>query len=176
MINLMLQGEHDSDLNIISLCFVAISPSSNQAGVSTTLPATKTQQSLLAIGQCLYPTRNSRSNHHISNLPSHLNSTSDCVKLPVRFRMSNSKKRAAEDTPSAPSAKKTKKRKSKFQDESLDEALGVNTQFSRMDNQLLADHLAQKLARFGTELSPIEISDLAVSGEIYDFTLPAAWN
>jgi protein CMS1 len=33
-----------------------------------------------------------------------------------------------------------------------------------MDNQLLADHLAQKLSRFGSDLSAVEISDLTVSG------------
>ncbi len=78
--------------------------------------------------------------------------------------MSNPKKRAAE--PAAP-AKTTKKRKTKAQqdDELLDMDLGVNTLFARMDNQLLADHLAQKLTRFGGDLSSVELSDLTVSGE-----------
>lgn len=76
--------------------------------------------------------------------------------------MSNSKKRAAEPAPEA----KKKKRKTKFsqEDEALDMELGLNTLFTRMDNQLLADYLAQKLSRFGTELSSVEISDLTVSG------------
>ncbi|GJN67413.1 DNA/RNA helicase, DEAD/DEAH box type [Purpureocillium lilacinum] len=76
--------------------------------------------------------------------------------------MSNPKKRAAE--PAAP-AKTTKKRKTKAQqdDELLDMDLGVNTLFARMDNQLLADHLAQKLTRFGGDLSSVELSDLTVS-------------
>lgn len=76
--------------------------------------------------------------------------------------MSNPKKRAAE---SAPEAKK-KKKKTKFQqdDEALDMELGLNTLFTRMDNQLLADHLAQKIARFAGELSSVELSDLSVSG------------
>lgn len=78
--------------------------------------------------------------------------------------MSNPKKRAAE---SAPPPKKAKKRKTKFQeDEALDTELGLNTLFSRMDNQLLADHLAQKISRFGGDLSSVELSDLTVSGEI----------
>ncbi|KAL6893354.1 U3-90S pre-ribosomal complex subunit domain-containing protein [Trichoderma evansii] len=76
--------------------------------------------------------------------------------------MSNSKKRAAED---AAPAKKTKKRKSKHaaEDENLDSELGLNTLFAKMDSQLLADYHVQKLARFGTDLSPVELSDLALS-------------
>ncbi|UNI24255.1 Protein cms1 [Purpureocillium takamizusanense] len=75
--------------------------------------------------------------------------------------MSNPKKRAAESAPPA----WTKKRKTKSQqdDELLDMELGVNTLFARMDNQLLADHLAQKLTRFGGDLSSVELSDLTVS-------------
>ena len=87
--------------------------------------------------------------------------------------MSNSKKRQAEDVPPA---KKSKKRKAHAQeDESLDVELGLNTLFSRMDNQLLADHLAKKLSRFGSDLSPIEISDLTISGETCLPLLPASW-
>ncbi|KND92647.1 Protein cms1 [Tolypocladium ophioglossoides CBS 100239] len=86
--------------------------------------------------------------------------------------MSNAKKRAAE---SAPPSKKPKKRKTRFQqeDEALDTELGLNTLFSRMDNQLLADHLAQKINRFGGDLSSVELSDLTVSASsIQDTT---AW-
>ncbi|KAF7532015.1 hypothetical protein G7Z17_g13683 [Cylindrodendrum hubeiense] len=78
--------------------------------------------------------------------------------------MSSSKKRQAEAAPQAEKPKKAKKRKANApDDDSLDVELGVNLLFTRMDNQLLADHLAQKLTRFGTELSPIEISDLTMS-------------
>ncbi|ATY62575.1 kinase-like domain [Cordyceps militaris] len=76
--------------------------------------------------------------------------------------MASLKRRAEE---SAPAKTNKKKRKSKFQveDESLDTELGLNTLFSRMDNQLLADYLAQKISRFGTDLSPVEVSDMTVS-------------
>lgn len=76
--------------------------------------------------------------------------------------MSNSKKRAAED----PAPAKTKKRKSKHaaEDENLDAELGLNTLFAKINSQLLADYHVQKLARFGTDLSPIELSDLTLSG------------
>ena len=76
--------------------------------------------------------------------------------------MSNSRKRPAEQAADG----KRKKRNTKFshEDESLDAELGVNTLFTRMDNQLLADYLAQKTGRFGTDLSTIELSDLTLSG------------
>lgn len=78
--------------------------------------------------------------------------------------MSNPKKRAAE---AAPSSKKNKKRKTKGSrdDDALDTDLGINTLVARMDNQLLADHLAQKTTRFGSDLSPVELSDLSVPGK-----------
>ncbi|KAF4338473.1 hypothetical protein FBEOM_7618 [Fusarium beomiforme] len=78
--------------------------------------------------------------------------------------MSTSKKRQAEDIPVQPKPKKSKKRKANApDDELLDTELGLNTLFTKMDNQLLADHLAQKLGRFGTDLSAVEISDMTVS-------------
>ena len=96
--------------------------------------------------------------------------------------MSNSKKRAAEDAPASKKAKKKKKKSSNPEDESLDTELGVNALFSRMDNQLLADYLAQKTSRFGSELSSIELADLTVTGQeahqcdtkdLYAHTVPA---
>ncbi|RGP58764.1 DNA/rna helicase, dead/deah box type [Fusarium sporotrichioides] len=78
--------------------------------------------------------------------------------------MSTTKKRQAEDTPAQPKPKKNKKRKAGApDDELLDTELGLNTLFTKMDNQLLADHLAQKLTRFGSDLSAVEISDMTVS-------------
>ncbi|KAL6361341.1 hypothetical protein LRP88_04809 [Fusarium phalaenopsidis] len=60
--------------------------------------------------------------------------------------MSASKKRQAEDNPSQPKPKKNKKRKANApDDDTLDTELGLNILFTKMDNQLLADHLAQKL-------------------------------
>ena len=62
--------------------------------------------------------------------------------------------------------KKQKKQKKVREDESdLDMEAGLNRAFERMDGQLLADHIAQKTRRFGTELSPVELSDLYISGE-----------
>lgn len=81
--------------------------------------------------------------------------------------MSTTKKRQAEDTPTQPKPKKSKKRKAGApDDELLNTELGLNTLFTKMDNQLLADHLAQKLTRFGSDLSAIEISDMTLSGTL----------
>ncbi|KAF5679533.1 hypothetical protein FDENT_8681 [Fusarium denticulatum] len=78
--------------------------------------------------------------------------------------MSTAIKREAEDSPAQLKPKKSKKRKANApDDELLDTELGLNTLFTKMDNQLLADHLAQKLGRFGTDLSAVEISDMTVS-------------
>lgn len=82
--------------------------------------------------------------------------------------MSNNKKRAADD--SAPVKKAKKKRKANVEDESLDTELGVNTLFQRMDNQLLADYLAQRLSKFGSDLSSIEISDITLPGKFMSGT------
>lgn len=76
--------------------------------------------------------------------------------------MSNSRKRAADQEPEA--RKRKKKTKHRRQDETLNMQLGINTLFSHMDPPLLADYLVKQLTKFGTDLSPIEISDLTVSG------------
>nr|XP_036580838.1 uncharacterized protein CTRU02_09231 [Colletotrichum truncatum]KAF6788910.1 hypothetical protein CTRU02_09231 [Colletotrichum truncatum] len=76
--------------------------------------------------------------------------------------MSNPKKRAA---PDQDGEGRKKKKKSAYQvDETLlNEELGINESFAVMDNQLLADYTAQKLTRFATDLSPVELSDLSIS-------------
>lgn len=59
-----------------------------------------------------------------------------------------------------------KKRKSKgWDDDSLiDLDARLNRAYASMDGQLLADHLSQKTARFGSDLSSVELSDLYISG------------
>lgn len=80
--------------------------------------------------------------------------------------MSNSKKRAAPSQDGEGQVKKQKKKSAYHVDETLLNAeLGINEAFAVMDNQLLADYTAQKIARFGTDLSPVEVSDLSISGE-----------
>lgn len=82
--------------------------------------------------------------------------------------MSKSKKRAA---PSEEGSRKRKKqKKSPYQvDESLlNVEAGINESFSVMDSQLLADYTAQKITRFGSDLSSIEVADLTISGKSHD--------
>ncbi|KAK4461383.1 U3-containing 90S pre-ribosomal complex subunit-domain containing protein [Cladorrhinum samala] len=80
-----------------------------------------------------------------------------------------SNKRKLEDDVTA--KKKRKKQKKQREDEGdLDVEVGVNRAFERMDGQLLADHIAQKTTRFGTELSPIELADLYISGNAFKDT------
>ncbi|KAL2161301.1 hypothetical protein VTH06DRAFT_8521 [Thermothelomyces fergusii] len=74
----------------------------------------------------------------------------------------NAKKRKLQDDEKP--RKKHKKHKKVREDEAdLDVEAGLNRAFERMDGQLLADHLAQKTRRFGTDLSPVELSDLYIS-------------
>ncbi|KAK0633623.1 U3-containing 90S pre-ribosomal complex subunit-domain containing protein [Immersiella caudata] len=71
-----------------------------------------------------------------------------------------SKKRKAGDD-GAP--KKKRKRQVREDDADLDAEAGLNRSFERMDSQLIADHIAQKTTRHGTDLSPVELADLYVS-------------
>lgn len=74
------------------------------------------------------------------------------------------RKRKADDGEGG--AKKKKRSKKAREDEGdLDVEAGLNRAFERMDGQLLADHIAQKVTRFGTDLSSVELSDLYISGE-----------
>jgi protein CMS1 len=75
-----------------------------------------------------------------------------------------SKKRArAED------GGRRKKRKTEFEEDEtlLDTEIGVNRGIALMDSQLLADHLAQKTSRFGSDLSPVELADLYISRKLF---------
>ncbi|KAI1261588.1 U3-containing 90S pre-ribosomal complex subunit-domain containing protein [Xylariaceae sp. FL1019] len=74
-----------------------------------------------------------------------------------------SKKRAREDDGAA--QKKQKRRKAAFEQEDLDLDLeaGLNKKIASLDSMLLADHIAQKTRRFGTELKPVELSALDIS-------------
>ncbi|KAI0894395.1 U3-containing 90S pre-ribosomal complex subunit-domain containing protein [Annulohypoxylon nitens] len=48
-------------------------------------------------------------------------------------------------------------------EEYLDLEAGVNKKIALVDNLLLADYLAKKIRRFGTELKPVELSQLDIS-------------
>lgn len=80
--------------------------------------------------------------------------------------MGDLKRKAGEDAPAK--ANKKKRKNKNPEDESLDMELGLNTLIARLDNQLMADYLAQKTSRFGKDLSTVELADLTISGS---FTL-----
>jgi nitric oxide reductase activation protein len=63
--------------------------------------------------------------------------------------------------------KKQLRQKYAQEEADLDLEAGLNRAFERMDGQLLADHLAQKTRRFGTDLSPVELADLYISGVFF---------
>ncbi|CAN8100686.1 unnamed protein product [Discula destructiva] len=79
--------------------------------------------------------------------------------------------------PAGPTPKKQKPKQKKNtkpsneEDALFDLDLGINTMFARMDPDLLADYVAACTKRFGTDLSPVELSDLYVpAGAIRDTT------
>lgn len=73
-----------------------------------------------------------------------------------------SKKRAREDDGGS---RKRKKPAYEQEDLDLDLEAGLNKKIGFLDNMLLADHLAQKTRRFGTDLKPVELSALDISRE-----------
>ncbi|RYO88960.1 hypothetical protein DL764_008650 [Monosporascus ibericus] len=72
-----------------------------------------------------------------------------------------SKKRSHDEDGGA----RKRRRKSAFEEDNLlfDMEAGVNRAIALMDSQLMSDHIAQKTSRFGTDLSPVELSDLYIS-------------
>ncbi|KAI1176433.1 U3-containing 90S pre-ribosomal complex subunit-domain containing protein [Nemania sp. FL0916] len=77
-----------------------------------------------------------------------------------------SKKRPREDNSNSNNdGGRKRSRKSAFEDEDLDFDLeaGLNKKIGLLDSMLLADHLAQKTRRFGTDLKPAELSALDIS-------------
>ena len=89
---------------------------------------------------------------------------------------SMSKKRKREAKPetskdskkAAKKAKRKEKKKQKAKDideDDLDQGLGVNHSFERMDGQLLSDYINSRTRLYGKDLSSVELEDKFVSGE-----------
>lgn len=87
----------------------------------------------------------------------------------------SSKKRKAEAEPegtqdakkAAKKAKRKEKKKQKakeIDEDDLDQELGVNHSFERLDNQLLADYVNARTRLYGKELSSVELEDKFISG------------
>jgi len=63
-------------------------------------------------------------------------------------------------------AKKSKSKKSKVvEEDELDTDSGINKAFSHMDNQLLADYVAQRTRKFESNLSLVELEDKYIPGK-----------
>ena len=60
---------------------------------------------------------------------------------------------------------KKKQRAKKIDEDDLDQQLGVNHAFERMDPQLLADYVNARTRLYGKELSSVELEDRFISGE-----------
>ena len=87
---------------------------------------------------------------------------------PTSAPTSHKRKRGAVEQSAGKATKKSKKsKKSKAAEEDgLDVKNGINTAFSHMDNQLLADYVAQRTRKHQSELSTIELEDTYIPGKL----------
>ncbi|KAI2472309.1 U3-containing 90S pre-ribosomal complex subunit-domain containing protein [Annulohypoxylon bovei var. microspora] len=81
-------------------------------------------------------------------------------RRPLAFK-AKSKKRRQDDE--SGSQKRRKPNAYEEDEEYLDLDAGVNKKIALVDSLLLADHLAKKIRRFGTDLKPVELSQLDIS-------------
>tara|TARA_R110002003_G_scaffold202_7_gene15700 strand:+ start:1650 stop:2057 length:408 start_codon:yes stop_codon:yes gene_type:complete len=90
----------------------------------------------------------------------------------------SSKKRKREAEPEATkdskkAAKKLKRKEKKKQkakeidEDDLDQELGVNHSFERMDGQLVADYVNGRTRLYGKELSSVELEDKFIPGKCF---------
>jgi protein CMS1 len=103
-------------------------------------------------------------------------STEDDFQEPLIERLSSSpepdttssskkRKRGVEEPATKKTTKKRKTKKAKeAQDDELDVEAGINNAFSHMDNQLLADYVAQRTRKYESDLSSIELEDKYIPG------------
>jgi protein CMS1 len=79
-------------------------------------------------------------------------------------KLSKKRKRiSGKDQPSKKIAKITKKARP-IEDDDLDTESSINKAFSHMDNQLLADYIAQRTREYESDLSSIELEDKYLPG------------
>jgi protein CMS1 len=75
-----------------------------------------------------------------------------------------SKKRKRGVVSADKAAKKSKSKKNVVEEDELDIDKGINRAFSHMDNQLLADYIAQRTRKYESDLSSIELEDKHIPG------------
>jgi len=82
-------------------------------------------------------------------------------------KQKSSKKRKRVPEKSEKQEKKAKRKKAKAtEDEELDIDAGINTAFSHMNNQLLADYIAQRTRKYESDLSSVELEDKYIPGKV----------
>ena len=86
----------------------------------------------------------------------------------VSCKASAKRKRGPKDyhAPREPKMKKNRKtqRHDPAKEETFDLHMGVNMAIGKMNSSLLADHVAQRAKRFGTDLSLVELEDMRIPG------------
>lgn len=83
-------------------------------------------------------------------------------------KQKSSKKRKRGPEKSEKKVKKVKSKKAKAtEDEELDIDAGINNAFSHMDNQLLADYIAQQTRKYESDLSSVELDDKYIPGKAF---------
>lgn len=116
-------------------------------------------------------------NPNTSNIMSDSDSDGGVPLIEAEFDVTaTSKKRKREAEPEASkdskkAAKKAKRKEKKKQkakeidEDDLDQELGVNHSFERMDGQLLADYVNARTRLYGKDLSSVELEDKFISGK-----------
>jgi len=123
-------------------------------------------------------TRRLRSEHRLTHCTVAM-SSSDDLKEPLFEKLSATPEPNSTDTASTSkkrkrgvveqgakkAAKKIKSKKFTEEEDELDIGAGINRAFSHMDNQLLADHVAQRTRKYESDLSSIELEDKHIPGD-----------
>jgi hypothetical protein len=86
--------------------------------------------------------------------------------------ISKKRKRGVIEQGAKKAAKKTKAKKFAGEEDELDIDAGINRAFSHMDNQLLADYVAQRTRKYESDLSSIELEDKHIPGARCHVPLP----
>lgn len=89
-------------------------------------------------------------------------------------RKRNAGAETSEDRKSAKKAKRKEKKKQKLKaidEDDLDEKLGVNHAFERMDSQLLADYINSRTRLYGKDLSSVELEEQFIPSGYSDLPL-----
>ena len=85
-------------------------------------------------------------------------------------KVSKKRKRETVEQSAKKAAKKTKTKKAKNnEDDEIDVEAGINKAFAHMDNQLLADYVAQRTRKYESDLSSVELEDKYLPGKFECF-------